>query len=69
MLSQQRLKLDMKQILNFLWARLLEPSSWIAVVAFAGTVGQELSAHVALPVAIFAGIMAVLLPDTKVKTI
>lgn len=53
-------------VLNYIWARLNETSTWIGIGVAASAITVALQNHATLPVAVAAGVMAVLLPENKI---
>lgn len=53
------------RILNFLYDRLAERSTWVGIGLFAGAVAVALGNHATLYAALLAGVAAVLTPGGK----
>lgn len=54
------------KILNYIGARLLEPSTWLAVAIGCSAVAHALQSNATLLAALLAGLGAMALPERKV---
>jgi hypothetical protein len=55
------------KVLNWIWARLQEPSTWAGIGLAASAMSMSLQSNSSLAVAVLAGITAVALPEGRNK--